>query len=154
MFFLVKLNEFLANFLKSMIFFKYLSVFLPSMVKFFFGLAAGKALRLSWIETYLLTVSGMMATVVILGFLGKKSLDFFKKDKKFKMSNKKRRLVKIWRKYGIFGVSILTPLLLTPIGGTLVAVSFGEKFGKICFYMLLSGLFWGAVLCAGVYYIF
>ena len=37
-----------------------------------------------------------------------------------------RRKVTLWRKYGIIGVALFTPLFLTPIGGTLVANAFGD----------------------------
>ena len=138
------------------IFLKYVGVWASSMLKFIFGPIGGYTLRLSYLETVLLTVGGMMTSVLLLTFLGKpfkRWLATLSKKPKKLFTPKNRRKVQIWRKYGITGVAFLTPLLLTPIGGTLTAVSFGEKSNKIIFYMLISGLVW-AVIFTGAIYIF
>ena len=139
-----------------MILFKYLGVWSSSMLKFIFGPIGGYTLGLSFLETVLLTVAGMMSAVLLVTFLGKKIKLWLKglyKKPTLLFTKKNRRKVTIWRKYGIKGVAFLTPLLLTPIGGTLTAVSFGEKPNKILFYMLISGAFW-AVVFSGAIYIF
>jgi uncharacterized membrane protein len=127
---------------------KYISVLVASMLKFIGGPLSGVALGLHWVETFGFTVAGMMASVFIFTFLGqtlKSTLfrRFYKARRLFTPRN--RRLVRVWRRYGMAGVAFLTPLLLTPIGGTIVATSFGESRFKIFFYMLVSALFWGLV---------
>ncbi|HEX8549892.1 MAG TPA: hypothetical protein VF691_23220, partial [Cytophagaceae bacterium] len=98
---------------------------------------------------------GMMFSVVIFSnLLGKLfkiwiCKTFYKNSKLF--SKKNRRLIKIWRSYGIRGVAFLTPILLSPIGGTLLAASFGESRGKIFFYMLLSSIFWSFIFTFGLF---
>ncbi len=127
---------------------KYISVLVASMLKFIGGPLSGVALGLRWGETFLFTVAGMMVSVFIFTFLGqtlKYTLlkRFYKNRRLFTPRN--RRLVRIWRQYGMAGVAFLTPLLLTPIGGTIVAASFGESKIKIFAYMFLSALFWGLI---------
>jgi membrane protein DedA with SNARE-associated domain len=127
---------------------KYISVLIASMLKFIGGPLSGVALGLHWVETFVCTVAGMMASVFIFTFLGqtlKYTLlrRFYKARRLFTPRN--RRIVRIWRKYGMAGVAFLTPLILTPIGGTIVAASFGESKAKIFFYMLVSALFWGLI---------
>jgi len=127
---------------------KYISVIVASMLKFIGGPLSGVALGLHWVETFLLTVTGMMVSVVLFTFLGqtlKRTLlkRFYARRKLFTPRN--RRLVRIWRNYGMSGVAFLTPLLLTPIGGTMVAASFGETRLRIFIYMLVSALFWGFI---------
>jgi hypothetical protein len=131
------------------LFIKYLTVFLSSAVKFVFGPLEGLALELSWAETALLTASGMMLSVTVFTFFGNylKTVllrRFFQKRKLFKKST--RRNVRLWQKLGIYGVAFLTPILLTPIGGTVLAVSFGEKKYKIMLWMLASAIFWSVAL--------
>ena len=92
-----------------------------------------------------------MTTVVILTYVGsnvrERLVKFFGSKKPTrKITPKKRRIVKIWRKYGIVGVAFLTPLLLTPPGGTLIALSFKEKKQQIILYMLASSIFWSLIL--------
>ncbi len=131
------------------LFLKYLGVWTSSMLKFVFGPVGGYTLGLSYLETVALTVGGMMTSVILFTFLGKhlkRWLASLSSKPKKLFTPKNRKKVRLWRKYGIVGVAFLTPLLLMPIGGTLTAVSFGEKQGKIILYMFIS-----AVICAFVF---
>ena len=125
---------------------KYFAVFSVSALKFIFGPLTGFMLELSLIETALFTVLGMMFTVIVITYAGSKLREkilkwFFKKRRVF--SPKTRKIVKIWRAYGVWGVAFLTPLLFSPPIGTAIAVSFGEKKHRILYTMLISGIFWG-----------
>ncbi|MBC7919651.1 MAG: hypothetical protein H7Z75_01020 [Ferruginibacter sp.] len=127
---------------------KYFTVYLLSTLKFIGGPASGLVFGMNWPETALLTIAGMMTSVVVFSMLGKKAKQwishrFGKKEKLFTRAN--RRKVNIWRKYGLAGVAFLTPVFLTPIGGTLLASSFGESKGRIWGYMFVSAVFWGVV---------
>jgi membrane protein DedA with SNARE-associated domain len=48
-------------------------------------------------------------------------------------------------------VALLTPPLLTPPVGTLVASGFGEEKKKIFLYMFISSILWGLILCYASY---
>ena len=49
-----------------------------------------------------------------------------------------RLAVKTWKRFGIWGIAILTPIILSPVGGSLIAVSFRVKTSKIVSYMALA----------------
>ncbi|MFC5538449.1 small multi-drug export protein [Rhodocytophaga aerolata] len=127
---------------------KYLAVYLISMIKFIGGPLSGVASGLTWVETFIFTVLGMMTTVVVLTLLGenarKRFLHRLRKKKKL-FTPKNRRMVRMWRKYGLKGVAFLTPVFFSPIIGTVMAISFGEPAKRIFFYMLGSALFWGVI---------
>lgn len=128
---------------------KYLSVYLLSMVKFVGGPLAGLASGLSYVETVLFTALGMMTTVLLFTFFGKPLRSFMKKtfwknSKRFTKRN--RQFVYIWRKWGMLGVSFLTPLIFSPIGGALLANLFGGPKKQIILYMLASSFFWGFII--------
>lgn len=129
---------------------KYLIVTGWSMFKFIFGPISGVSFGLHPVETYLCTVAGMMLTAILLSSEAPRTkllaLLAKRKKKKKVFSSRTRAIVKVWKKYGMKGVAFLTPLLLTPPFGTLVAVSFGESRKKILLYMLISAAFWAAVL--------
>jgi membrane protein DedA with SNARE-associated domain len=129
-------------------------VYLPSMLKFIFGPLSGYALKLNLATTILSTVAGMMSVVLAFAFAGdwikRNLMDRFFPNRK-KISNGSKRFVTLWRKYGIAGVAFLTPLLLTPIGGTLLAISFGTPKDKLIFYMFVSAAFWASVFSVGIY---
>lgn len=126
---------------------KYIAVLASSMVKFLFGPISGLAMDLHYVETFILTVSGMMLSVVLFTFLGEKIRLFY-----FKYINRNynpfafRNKIKIWQSWGMKGVAFLTPVLLSPIGGTLIAVAFGESRRRIFTYMLVSAVFWGLAI--------
>lgn len=130
-------------------FIDYLVVFAMSMFKFIFGCVGGAVRGFSYFETVVITVLGMMTSVVIFTFFGISIRKwffkrFYKKRKIF--SKNSRRIVRIWRKYGIIGVAFLTPILFSPIAGTLISVSFGEDKKRIFFHMLWSAILWAVIL--------
>lgn len=133
---------------------KYLTVYLSSTVKFVGGPIAGLATGLSWVETSLFTAMGMMTTVLLFTLLGKPmrhllQRTLWRKQKRF--SRRNRQFVRIWKKWGIPGVSFLTPLLLSPVGGAVLANAFGGSKKDIIIYMLISAVFWGFAI-SGIFY--
>lgn len=124
-----------------------LTVFLSSMVKFIFGPTAGYALGLHFLATVLLTVGGMMTSVVIFTFFGLEIRRRWMKGKEAKPRSAR------WQRYGLPGIAFFTPLVLTPIGGTLLAVSSGSPREKIIFYMFISASFWSLLVTSGIYMI-
>jgi membrane protein DedA with SNARE-associated domain len=127
---------------------KYFTVFLSSMIKFIGGPLSGTAFGLTWVETCIFTVLGMMTSVLIFSLLGAevRSRLFNRRKKKRRLfTTRNRRIVRIWRRYGLTGVAFLTPLIFSPILGTIVASSFGEPWKRIFVYMFVSAVFWGVV---------
>lgn len=134
---------------------KVLSVYFSSMLKFVFGPLGGYAAGFSLIVTILVTIAGMMTVVLVFTFFStwikEKVLSrIFKKRNKFSSNN--RRFVTIWKKYGLIGVAALTPIILTPIGGTLLAVSSGSPKERIIFYMFVSASVWAVIFTSALYF--
>jgi len=124
------------------------------MLKFIAGPVGGYAAGLHMILTIALTVGAMMTSVLLFSYLGvtlkRVLLDkLFAKRRKFTKRN--RRFVYIWKKYGIRGVAFLTPLIFTPIGGTLLMTSMGAPRRKIFVSMFLSALFWSVTFTSLIY---
>jgi hypothetical protein len=130
---------------------KYFTVAGLSAFKFVLGIVTGISTGLSWYETAAFTLLGMMVSVLVVSFGGEKVHNLFVNRNSRRLFTKRNRLtVRVWRKYGIWGVAILTPILFTPIGGTLIAVSFGERPSVIIPKMLVSGIAWGIVFAVAV----
>ncbi|HRH36496.1 MAG TPA: hypothetical protein PKY12_15630 [Catalimonadaceae bacterium] len=129
--------------------FKYGTVVLASMFKFVIGPTTGIFAGLSIVETALLSTLGMMTSVVIFSYGGGAARDWwfatFRHDRKL-FSPRNRKIVRFYVRWGIKGLSFLTPVVFSPIVGTLLAVSFGEEKSRIIRFMLVSALFWGFVL--------
>jgi hypothetical protein len=127
-------------------FLTFVGIYLLSMFKFVAGPVLGAAAGYSPWQIILVSLLGMMSSVTLFTFLGTRLKKWangrFGKQKKL-FTPKTRRIVRVWNSYGEMGIAFLTPILLTPIGGTLILVSFGSEKRKIFTYMLLSGLAWG-----------
>ncbi|WP_317175593.1 small multi-drug export protein [Pontibacter beigongshangensis] len=129
---------------------KYLSVYLLSTVKFFGGPLAGITLGLSYLETVLLTIAGMMTSVVVFSFLGRQAASWLvrrriKRNKPL-FSRKSRIIVKVYRNFGVSGIAFLTPLLLSPVVGTVAAALLGISRKRIFLHMLWSAVLWSFIL--------
>jgi len=126
-------------------FLTFVGIYLLTMLKFVAGPLLGAAAGYSPWQIIGVSVLGMMSSVTLFTFLGiqiKKwiHLTFGKRKKLFTPKN--REIIKVWNSYGELGIAFLTPILLTPIGGTLILVSFGSAKRKIISYMLMSSLAW------------
>jgi len=134
------------------LFIKYGTVFLGSMFKFIFGPLTGAASGLSLWETTLISVGGMMTSVLIFSLIGQGARKVWVTQLRkhnsprplFTRAN--RRIVTVWKHFGLGGIAFFTPLIFSPIVGTMLAVSFGETPRRIVPAMLLSAIFWGVAL--------
>ena len=129
---------------------KYVSVFLLSMVKFFGGPLAGVSMGLSFGATLALTITGMMTSVIVFSTIGSFFSRWYVEQRRQKQkpvfSKKSRRIVFIWQRFGMRGIAFLTPIILSPIIGTVVATALGAPPRKIILNMLWSALFWGVTI--------
>ena len=133
---------------------KGITIFLLTMLKFIAGPTLGYAAGFSFVVTVGITVGGMMSSVFLFTYLGtllrEKVLSrLFKRRRTFTKRN--RRFVQIWKKYGLSGVAFLTPLIFTPIGGTVLLTAFGSPRPKIILMMLISATLWSLFFTALIY---
>ncbi len=131
-----------------MLYIEYVSVALAAALKFVAGPLAGLALGLSWVETAACSVAGLMGSVVVFTYLGeglRRLVGRFQKKKPRLFTPRTRRAVRVWKRFGLPGIACLTPLLFTPIGGTLLAVSFRARPLPLFGWMLVFGTVWGTV---------
>lgn len=126
----------------------YFGIYLLACLKSIFPPLLGPAAGMSPLEIIVVTMAGLMTSVTLFSFLGEKIKKnilpiFIKKRGKF--SPQSRRMVRIWTKYGIIGTCFLTPLILSPVGGSLLVSTVGAPRKQVFFYMFIFGLFWSIV---------
>lgn len=124
---------------------KFLAIYFVCLFKFIGGPILGSAAGYSIFEIVAVTVLGLMTTVISFTYIGaflkiQYKLIFQPKTKRFTKQN--RKIVKVWRNFGAIGVAALTPIILSPIVGSIVMNAFGVKKKQIFIYMLFSGLIW------------
>ena len=103
-----------------------------------------------------LTALGMMTTIYLFTFFGIEIRQFFGRFRKNKrvFSKKSRRFVRMWRKFGLKGMCLLTPLILTPPGGGLLVNLLGSKKKLILKWMWISAILWSTIITLVAKYAF
>ncbi|REG85357.1 hypothetical protein [Algoriphagus antarcticus] len=131
-----------------------LGIYFLCWFKFLAGPILGSAAGYSVWVNVLVTIAGMMTSVLIFTLIGTKIKAIFQgnfqKKPKLVFSKKNRRIVHLWRKYGEIGIAFFTPILFTPIGGTLIMVSFGVKNRHIYLHMFWSACLWAVVFSLSI----
>jgi uncharacterized membrane protein len=126
----------------------YFAVMAASSIKFVAGPLTGFGLGLSMLETIVCTWMGMMFTVTVMLTIGRflvQQIARIRIQKPKLFSGRVRYAVSIWQRFGIKGISVMTPLLFTPIGGSLLALSFKVPTPRVLFFMAISGIFWSVI---------
>lgn len=126
----------------------YLGIYLLACLKSILPPLMGPAVGMRPWEIIAITVAGLMTSVTLFTFLGeriKKNVVPLFIKKKGKFSPQSRRMVRIWAKYGIIGTCFLTPLVLSPIGGSLLVSTVGAPRKQVFLYMFIFGLFWAVI---------
>lgn len=126
---------------------KYASVFAIGMFKFVAAPIAGVAAGLPVVLIWSLSVAGMMTTVVLISGLGRSWAlhQRRKREEKGKplFSRRSRTVVSIYRRFGMVGIAFLTPILFSPVGGTVIATQLHVPRWRIMLHMLWSAALWG-----------
>ncbi len=126
---------------------KILTVLFWSALKYIVGISFAIGFGFNQIEILLYTVLGGMMGVVVYLYLWEFILHtyykyFPKKIKPIKFTKWKRRLVVFIRKYEVWGVALLTPIILTPPVGTILASTIETNKWRIKLIMFFSFCFW------------
>ena len=120
--------------------------------------------KFNFVECILWTNVGGIAGIYFFAFLAAKLLAWWKR--KFRRSNRKilsdeqqvkkiftrrnRRIVRIKQKYGLIGIAMITPFLLSiPVGVFLVVRYYHSTKSKF-FYLIAANLIW-SVIYTGFY---
>lgn len=128
---------------------KFFSVYLLSMTKFMAGPSIGVAVGVPVVWTIVISVMGMMTSVLIFTLIGERRgyppiirlVEFIKSRKGIN-----QRFMYLWKRFGVIGVSFLTPVFFTPIIGTILVTAMGSPKTKVLVYMFFSAIFWSIAL--------
>ena len=130
---------------------KILSVFLLSAVKFGIGgVPAAVFANFPFFKAMLITISGGMTGVVVFTYLSDwinhklQKMSSGKPKKKFTLTNK--TIVYVKKYFGLIGLSIITPLVLSIPLGVFLAVRYYHDKNKVIRYMFISITLWAVLL--------
>lgn len=130
------------------------SVFLLSTVKFVFGaVPMALAMGFSFFEAVTVTSLGGFTGVLLFVSMSDKIIAKLKQQKAGKIKDttqqpkknftrKNKTIVYVKKRFGLIGIALLTPLLLSIPLGCFLAVRYFKEKQKILIYMFTSILFW------------
>lgn len=131
---------------------KYIAVALTCAVKYIFGVIGAISAGFNLVETLVVTVGGGMVGVVVYLYVWDGLVWLYRKIiprkaiEGIRINNRLRLIVKVIKKYELYGVAFLTPLLLSVPVGVIVASAFEEDKWRIKRYMFFSFLGWSLFL--------
>jgi len=167
-------------FLKAGSFFKLIEVLLLSGVKFLLAPPYAIGIGFNYVETFLITTIGGLLGVVFFFYISEFLLSLFKKvwpfirtfftgsaikpktkivvsvpeeNRKKLFSWKNKFIVNTRRKYGLWGIAILTPILLSIPLGTFIASKYYKNKKSVLLSLTVSVICWSVVMTS-IYAIF
>lgn len=135
---------------------KYLGVSATASLKMLPALGIGLGLKMNFLELFITLAAGGMAGVTVFTLLGTQIQQWLKQRKQRRNAGKEvklnirkaRRIVRIWRRFGLWGIAFLTPPMISPPIGSLIAVGFRESRSRILLFMGVSVAAWSAAFAA------
>lgn len=120
-----------------------LIVFLMGIVELWLAIPMGLILNLSPISTAFFSALGSITAASIVTFssasLRSRFLNwFYGTDEKLKNS----RMYKIWNKYGIIGLGLLSPLLFGAPLGSALGIALGASKNRLLIWMIIGIIIW------------
>jgi hypothetical protein len=138
-----------------------LIVILSSMVKFAVAPFIAKAFGFTYLETIAFCSFGGILGFIVFYFLGIRIVNllpiFFKPlNKSRKVFNRRNKMfVNLIRTYGLFGLAIFSPILITiPVGAFLAARYYGTHKIMVLIVMSMAVILWAATISTYLFLFF
>ena len=155
-------------------FLKILIVFAVSTIKFLIAPALSFGMGLNFVQTWLSTTAGGIVGVVIFFFFSRWIILLYSKYFSYyfhllktklygilkigvpkfmparKFTKRNRLIIKMIRKYGLAGIVVLTPVLLSIPVGTFLATRFYSTNRYLLVYLSASVFFWSLFMSSAI----
>ena len=155
-------------------FLKILIVFAVSSIKFLIAPALSFGMGLNFLQTFLSTTAGGIVGVFVFFFLSRWLILLYTKYFSYyflrlktkvygfynltmpkfiparKFTKRNRFIIKIMRKYGLAGIVVLTPVLLSIPVGTFLATRYYSTNRYLLVYLSASVLFWSLFMSSAI----
>lgn len=174
------INSFVILFVKAGSFYKLIEIGVLSGIKFLFAPFLSFQLGYNFLQTIIVTTIGGLAGVLFFYYISEILIAFFKKiwpgikgflvkqkiqpahlvpeknnikKSKKSFSKKNKFIVMTRRKYGLWGIAVLTPILLSIPLGTFLANKYYRNKKNVLFSLCISVVCWSIVM-SSFYFIF
>ena len=123
-----------------------ISVFLMSGIKFFAAPLLAKTFGFTYLETIFVTTLGGVSGIFLFFNLGSRIVHFFPnffkpiRTKRKIFTKKNKFYVKLIRNYGLLGIAIFSPILISIPVGSFLAARFFENQKKMSLAMMFAAV--------------
>jgi len=138
-----------------------LLVILSSMVKFAAAPFIAKAFGFAYLETIAYSSFGGILGLIVFYYLGNRIVSFFPiffnpMNTSRKVFTKKNKMfVNLIRTYGLFGLAIFSPILISiPVGAFLAARYYGAHKKMALIFMSMAVILWSATISTYLFLFF
>ncbi len=108
------------------------------------GIPTGLALGLSPVLSGAASIVGGLVGVALIAIAGER-LQRWAYGRPW-LSKRRKRVERLWNRYGIWGVALQAPIFTGVPLGTLIALGLGAPAKRLLFWMSVSVVLWGLVL--------
>jgi hypothetical protein len=127
-------------------------IFIAGIFELWLAVPLGFVLNLSPLITAFFSALGSITAVVIVTFSGAELRTKFLKWRYGTDEGPKRgRIYEIWKKYGIIGLGLLSPLFFGAPLGTALGIILGSDKYHLLLWMILGIVIWSAGLTLAVF---
>jgi hypothetical protein len=134
------------------IFVSILFVFLASVVELWLSIPLGLVLKLNPLLIIVAAAAGSIVSAFLVVTLGEGVRKWFIKWRYGSKSIEHGRIYKIWNKYGIIGLGLLSPLLFGAPLGAAIGVGLGAPKNRLLIWMSIGIVVWSVVLTLVAFY--
>lgn len=137
-------------------FWEIFGIVLLSSVKFLFAPSIAVGAGFGYFKTIIITFSGGCMGILFFYFLGGWIMNKLKERKKLKgkveirkkkiFTKTNKLIVRIKSKYGLIGLSLITPGIISIPVGSILAAKYFRKDPKTLSFLIISLLFWAFAL--------
>jgi hypothetical protein len=129
-----------------------LLVFLASVAELWLSIPLGLVLKLNPILIIVAAAAGSIVSAFLVVTLGEGVRKWFIKWRYGSRSIEHGRIYDIWRKYGIIGLGLVSPLLFGAPLGAAIGVGLGAPKNRLLLWMSVGIIIWSIMLTLFAFY--
>jgi membrane protein YqaA with SNARE-associated domain len=128
------------------------SVFIASIIELWLAIPLGLYLNLNPLLIIIISSVGSILSAVSVIFLGEGVRNWFIKRRYGDKTPDRGKIYEIWKRYGVIGLGLLSPLVFGAPLGAAVGIGLGANKNRLLFWMAVGIVIWSIILtAAGLY---
>ncbi|NBJ15224.1 MAG: small multi-drug export protein [Dehalobacter sp. 4CP] len=124
---------------------KFITIMGLGIIELWAAIPAGTALKLHPLLNGIASAFGAIIGAVVVIFFGDRLRQWLLK-KRVKKEKSKGRIYRIWEKYGVIGLGMLSPLLTGAPLGAAIGISLGASPKRLTIWMSIGIVIWTVLL--------